>query len=442
MDLSRRDALRLAALLGALVPLAACDHDPPSVPPRMAPVRLELARSVVGRSPGDPEAAPAAAASVHALAAGLFDAVVAGPGNIALSPYSVAVALAMTANGARGRTAAEMLDVLGSGRGSGGIEGLDEGLAALTQHVEGLAGPVDDGSEHPPEIELTAANELFAQVGNDWEEAFLDALARWFGAGVRLVDYGRDPEAARGLVNGWTAEQTHERIPEILPAGAVDRLTRLVLVDALYLKAPWAEPFNEARSGDRAFELDDGTVTAVPTMSGALTSAALGAGDGWQAIRLLYAGGGLAMTIVLPDRGRKGEVTELVLRGGLPRILASVEQQPLELGLPRWTFRSTTPLTDVLAGMGMPSAFDPRRADFSGMTRDERLHVDAVLHETFVAVDEHGTEAAAATAIVMGATSAQVPVEEVYVNRPFLFVVHDVQHGTPLFLGRVDDPRA
>jgi serpin B len=344
----------------------------------------------------------------------------------------------MAANGAHGRTAAEMLDLLDAHD----LTGLDEGLAALTQHVEGLAGPVDDGSEDPPEIELAAANAMFAQRDTQWEDRFLDALARWFGTGLRLVDYQRDPEAARDLVNGWTAEQTHERIAEILPAGAVDRLTRLVLVDALYLKAPWAEPFVEGQTKDLAFELDDGTTVGVPTMSLAASSSALGAGDGWQAIRLLYAGGGLAMTVVLPDRGRMADVTGLVGRGGLPRILASVEQRPIELSLPRWTFRSTTPLTDALARMGMPTAFHPGRADFSGMTRDERLHVDAVLHETFVAVDEHGTEAAAATAVVVGTTSAAPPAEQVYVNRPFLFVVHDVQHGTPLFLGRVVDPRA
>jgi serpin B len=438
VDLTRRDALRLAALLGALAPLAGCDHRQPSVPPTQATPHVELARSAVGRSPGDPAAAPAAAASVHTLAAGLYDALASRPGNFALSPYSVAVALAMTANGARGRTAREMLDVLGAGD----MTGLDEGLASLTQQVEALSGPVDDGSEDPPEIELVAANALFGQLGTRWQDGFLDALARWFGAGVQTVDYARDPEAARDLVNAWTADETHDRIREIVPGGVLDRLTRLVLVDALHLRAPWAEPFVKEQTRDLAYGLLDGSTVGVPTMTAALAYTALGSGDGWQAVRIPYAGGGLAMTVVLPDRGRRADVLALVAGGGLPDILGSVRHTPVELFLPRWTFRSTTPLTDVLPGLGMPTAFDPDRADFSAMTRDPRLHVSSLLHQTFVAVDEDGTEAAAASAVAMGATSALVPQVQVYVNRPFLFVVHDVQHGTPLFLGRVEDPRA
>nr|WP_246378309.1 serpin family protein [Nocardioides ginsengisegetis] len=436
--MTRRDTLRLAVLLGALVPLAACDTREPSVPPTQGPLRLELASSGLRRSPGDPEAAPAAAASVHALAAGLYGALVAEPGNVAFSPYSVAVALTMTANGAHGRTAREMLDVLGAAD----LTGLDEGLDALTQQVEALAGPVDDGSEDPPEIELSAANAVFGQRDVRWEDDFLDALARWFGTGMRVVDYQRDVEGVRRLINAWASDQTHERIPEIIPAGVLDPLTRLVLVNALYLKAPWAEPFIEEQTKDLAFGLPDGTTVGVPTMTAVLASTALGSGDGWQAVRIPYAGGGLAMTVVLPDRGRRADVLALVAGGGLPDILGSVRHTPVELFLPRWTFRSTSPLTDVLPGLGMPTAFDPDHADFSGMTRDARLYISAVLHEAFVAVDEDGTEAAAATAVVMSETSAMLPDAQVYVDRPFVFVIHDVVHGTPLFLGRVDDPRA
>lgn len=435
--MTRRDTLRLAALLGALVPLAGCDHRQPSVPPTVGPPHIDLARADLGRSPGDPERAPAAAASVHAAGAGLYDALAGHAGNLAFSPYSVAVTLAMTAHGANDGTLTEMLEVLGVDH----LGELDEGMAALTQHVDGLAGPVDTGSERPAAIELSAANGLFGQAGIRWEPSFLDALARWYGAGMRLVDLEHDAATARRLVNAWTAEQTHGRIPDIVPAGGLDALTRLVLVDALYLKAPWAEPFEPGQTGDRAFGLADGTTVGVPMMSLASSSTALGSGNGWQALRLLYAGGGLAMTVVLPDEGRMAEVATLVAAGGLPRILASVEHRPVQLTLPRWRFRSTTPLADVLAGLGMPSAFDPRRADFSGMTHDERLHVGAVWHQTFVAVDEHGTEAAAATAVELRTTSAVLPDVHVDVNRPFLFVVHDVEHGTPLFLGRVDDPR-
>jgi serpin B len=154
-----------------------------------------------------------------------------------------------------------------------------------------------------------------------------------------------------------------------------------------------------------------------------------------------YAGRELAMTIVLPEGGRLAEVEAEVTGGGLPAILDSVRPAEVAVSLPRWTFRTEAPLKDTLAALGMPTAFDEVEADFSGMTTEEQLFISAVLHQTFVAVDEEGTEAAAATAVVMEEVSA--PQYVLFTaDRPFLFVIHDVEHGTPLFLGRVVDPSA
>ena len=431
MELTRRQSLHGLLALSAVLAssgLAACS-DGPRVRAPEAPDDLLLAGSGVARSPGSVGAVPDAVASVSALAGGLYDALAAEPGNLAFSPYSVAVALAMTLNGARGETAAEMRDVLHA-RDLGALNG---GLAALSLHLEGLAGR---------RITLDTANALFGQRDTAWQQPFLDDLARYYGAGMRLVDYRFAAEAARGLINGWTARQTHDRIPEIVPPGVLDALTRLVLVNAVYLKAPWSEPFEREATRRRPFVTDTGVTVAADMMTAGLESARWGAGDGWEAVRLAYAGGKLAMTVVLPAEGRLADVSAAVAAGGLTEILGATRRGGVMLSLPRWRFRTQASLDEALRGLGMRAAFDERAADFGGMTRQERLCVSTVLHEAFIAVDEDGTEAAAATAVVMRTVSAPMLEHEVVVDRPFLFVVHDVAHLTPLFVGRVTDPTA
>ena len=431
MELTRRQSLHGLLALSAVLAssgLAACS-DRPRGPAPAAPDGLLLSGSGVARSPGSAGAVPDAVASVSGLAGGLYDALAAEPGNLAFSPYSVAVALAMTLNGARGETAAEMRDVLHA-RDLGALNG---GLAALSLHLEGLAGAT---------ITIDTANALFGQRDTTWQQPFLDDLARYYGAGMRLVDYRIAAQAARDLINGWTARQTHDRITEIVPAGVLDALTRLVLVNAIYLKASWSEPFEREATRRRPFVTDTGRTVAADTMTAGLASARWGAGDGWEAVRLAYAGGELAMTIVLPEEGRLADVSASVATGGLTEILAATRRGGVLLSLPRWRFRTQTSLDEALRGLGMRVAFDERAADFRGMTRQEHLCVSTVLHEAFIAVDEDGTEAAAATAVVVRTVSAPVLEHEVVVDRPFLFVVHDVAHLTPLFVGRVTDPTA
>jgi serpin B len=431
MELTRRQSLHALLALSAVLAssgLAACSNGP-GVRAPAAPGDLQLAGSGVARSPGSADDVPEAVASVSALAGGLYDALAAGSGNLAFSPYSVAVALAMTLNGARAETAAEMRDVLHV-RDLGAF---NSGLAALALHLEGLAGR---------KVTLDTANALFGQRDTTWQQPFLDDLARHYGAGMRLVDYRLAAEAARGLINGWTARQTHDRVPEIVPPGVLDAMTRLVLVNAIYLKAPWSEPFEPEATRRRPFVTDTGRTVAADMMTAGLTSARWGAGDGWEAVRLAYVGGKLAMTVVLPAEGRLDDVSDAVAEGGLTEILAATRRGGVMLTLPRWRFRTRASLIEALRGLGMRAAFDERAADFGGMTREERLCVSAVLHEAFIAVDEKGTEAAAATAVVMQAVSAPMLEHEVVVDRPFLFVVHDVAHLTPLFVGRVTDPTA
>ena len=342
------------------------------------------------------------------LAARLYAAVSAEDGNLALSPHSVAVALTLAAYGARGRTREEIEAV-----------------------VAGAGQPVEESEW----VELSSANRLFGQQGLAWQPDLSDLLT--------VVDYA-DSDAARAVINAWTSEQTHERIPEIVPDGVLDEETLLVLVNALYLKAAWSDPFHESSTTDADFHLTDGTVVQVPTMLGTV-GAQVGAGDGWRSARLAYVGGTLAMTVVLPDPGRLADVEALVAERDWSAVLDAPAHERLELRLPRFTVRAAARLREVLVALGMPTAFTDD-ADFSGLTVDEppkeQLRISEVLHEAFVAVDEQGTEAAAATAVVMQRAGAmpQPPVPFV-VDRPFLFVIHELSTGTPLFVGRVLDPR-
>jgi len=272
-----------------------------------------------------------------------------------------------------------------------------------------------------------------------WRREFLDALVDAFGAEPRMVDFA-ETEDARRTINAWTSERTRARIPEIVPVGILDADSRLVLVNALYFKAAWTEPFWERSTAEADFHLDDGTSVPVPTMRLAL-HARTGSGDCWRSLRLDYAGGRVAMTVLLPEPGRRSELEALLAAGVWDVLLDTPDSGRVDVSLPRWTMRTGCRLAGPLSELGMPTAFTDD-ADFSGMTEGEDLKISEVLHEVFVAVDEAGTEAAAATAVVMArAAGIPAPPEPFAVDRPFLFVVHDVAHGTPLFVGRVADPR-
>jgi len=390
---------------------------------------LRLVSADVPRSPGEPGETSGVVESMGAFALDLWDAVGDPQQNLALSPYSIAVALAMTANGARGETAERMREVLHVGS----LAAYNTGMAALTQHLAALAGSTRVGGERL-EIELSPANQLFADGSVQWQRAFLTVLAKEYGAGLRTVDFRADPEAARQLVNEWTATQTHDRIPEILPQGTVDVMTRLVLVNALYFKAPWALPFDTIATTSGRFTRPDGTTVAVPMMSTDEGPTYL-AGQHFRGARLRYAGGGLAMTVALPPT----DAEEVALGELLGGALHHSGRPGLRLTMPRWTYRVATDLKPPLAGLGMDVAFGGD-ADFGAMTDDTDLEISEVRHQTYVAVDEAGTEAAAATAVGMRTTSMPVTREELVLDRPFLYVIHDTDHGTPLFVGRVTDP--
>jgi serpin B len=428
--LTRRETLRILGAAGLVAPaLTACGAD--DAGPRADPVGMRLVDAAAARGPGDVRAVPGVVSAMGGLTDDLWGHLAPANQNLVLSPFSIAVALAMTANGAAGETRAQMLDVLHADS----LPSYNLGTAALTRSLEALAGPVvlNDGTKG--EIDLVSADQLFGDASEEFGRPFLTVLAQQYGAGMRTVDFAHDVEAARTLINAWTADRTHDRIPAILPPGSVDPTTRLVLVDALFFKAPWAEAFEKAATTRQAFQRADGSRADVAMMHTSARAATYLARPHLRAARLPYAGGALAMTVALPDQGHEHEALA-ALTGGL---LTSPGEPGVALSMPRWTFRTPSPLRQVLIDLGMGLAFGDR-ADFTPMAPHDRLAIHDVLHQAFVAVDEVGTEAAAATAVVMDEVSGVVTPHTLALDRPFLFAVHDVAHGTPLFVGRVADP--
>lgn len=398
---------------------------------------IEVVSSDVRRAAGDPSVVPAVVTGLRALAGGLYEGVAAEPGNVVLSPYSVLVALGMTLAGAAGTTAEEMRSVLGVGDLG---ERWHKGVNALTSHVDGLAGTQERADGSSAELTVATANQLFGQRDVAWEEAFVDHVAKEYGAPLRAVDFAGATEQARRLINDWVELQTEDRIVDLVPEGVLDALTRLVLVNAIHLKAPWEHPFDKGLTAKGSFRRADGDTVEADMMRRPDISGALASGEGWRAAVVPYAGGRLAMTVVLPDEGSFDAVEKVVARGGFSAQALAAQPSAVDLTLPKWGFRTAAPLKDLLIALGMPSAFGS--ADFTPMTTEDLdLVIAEVLHQGFIAVDEEGTEAAAATAVVMAETSAPV-VEPFVVDRPFLFVIHDLEHHAPLFVGRVVDPSA
>jgi len=433
--ISRRALLSLAGLapLGVLT-MSSCSP---------AQTAAGLVRSDLARAAADGGAGRAAVAHLAAFSADVYRAVAAAEkGNLVCSPYSMVSALGMTAQGARGRTLTEMLTVLhADGTTPEDAGRLARGLNAVDQALAARSGTATGGDGKPTEVVLASANSLWGQRDAVWEKAFLDILATQFGTGVRQVDYRGAPEKARSTINDWVSEQTRTRIPDLIPAGVIDELTRLTLVNAIYLKASWQTAFLKELTRPTPFTRLDGSTVSADLMSDAVP-AGFTTGPGWVAADLPYADGRLAMAVVVPDAGRFAEVEQAMDGAWLTALLSGFTPNRVRVGLPRWTTRSQLELSAVLSSLGMPTAFT-EDADFTGMTTQEKLLIDAVIHEGFVAVDEAGTEAAAATAVVMRTTSAPGDAATVIADRPFLYVIHDNADPalrTPLFVGRVLDP--
>ena len=374
------------------------------------------------------EAREALAAGSRAFALDLYRALREQDGNLFYSPYSISTALAMAYAGAAGETQRQMAEVLHFTLPPAEVH------PAFNALNLDLTSPEDEAA-----FRLNVANALWAQAGYEFMPSYLDTLAVHYGAGLRLADFTQDAlrEEARKAINAWVSEQTENKIEELLQQGDLTPDARLVLLNAIYFKADWTTPFRGDMQSN--FTRLDGSQITVPVMSRRTETPYL-AGKGFEAFALGYKGDRVQMLALVPDAGTFTDFEEILDAARVAEIMAGLESTDLQVTMPKFEFKARFALQNVLASLGMKDAFQAGVADFSGMDGTRDLYIQSVVHEAYVAVDEEGTEAAAATGVVVGIVS--VPMNMINVDRPFIFLIHDTETDTLLFVGRVLDPNA
>jgi len=380
--------------------------------------------------------ARAAAAADAAFGVDMYQVLAEDAADTVFSPASVASALRMALCGARGKTAAELARALH-------LDGADRQDDVAVSALRLVSARRDGGPGSGPgsgSATFRAPNTVWVQSGLPLRAEFTARLSQ-AAATLADADFAAAPEAARTLINRVIAEQTEGKISGLLPAGAISRLTRLVLASAVYLKAAWTQPFPENATADAPFYPDGQgrPGLTVPMMHLTAPQAYL-RGDGYQAVLLPYRDIGLAMAVVLPD-GPLSALRPKVTAAGLGGLLGGTARHQVTLSLPRFRLEAAFDLIPALRRLGVTEAFGDD-ADFSGITDAEPLRIGAVVHKAYIDVDEHGTEAAAATAVVMAGMAAfrAPPPVTMVVDRPFLFAIIDTATSLPLFLGQVSHP--
>lgn len=404
----------------------------------------QLVRSTASRADATVADGEAGGATTRQVAARLYPVLAkgAGTGNLAYSPASIALALGMARAGFQGESAQQVDAFLGSSDPAT----LHEGLNGLATALAARSGTTTDDDGQKATVTVRTANSFWGQRGIAWKRPFLDTLARDYGVGMRQVDYQHDADGARTAVNHWVADQTEGKIPALIQPGTFDDRTRLTLVDAIYLAAPWAQRFDAA--GKQAFTTAIGSTVPAPMMQTSFDQATYRTGSHWQAVTVPYAGRKLAMTLLVPDAGSLAAVERQVtpaLLGQLARgTLDPAGNRAVDLTMPTFDLDSRPDLTSALQELGVKAPFQGG-SDLDPITTDPDatpLALSAVVHQATVQVDEKGTVAAAATADVFVATGARIEPTPVRltIDRPFLFVISDQATGATLFLGRVADP--
>ncbi len=426
----------------AMTPTLGTTPGPAMMPTVAATTSLAITPTVVvsaSEAPGGRDTSPqssladqaALVSGNNAFAFALYDALRGEPGNLVFSPYGISSALAMAYAGAGGQTETQMSSTLHfalpRARLYPAFDALDLALAGRTQISSSF--------------QLTVTNSLWGQTGYPFLESFLDVLKQDFGAGLQLVDFQAAPEPAREAINAWVADKTQGKIADLLPSGTVDSGTRLVLADALYFKGAWADPFEPGETTNGPFHLVDGSQVSVPMME---QKAFLDYAEGpdYQAVELPYSGSDILMVILLPPAGQWDAFEKSLSADRLANILQGLALTQVNLTLPKFKYGSAFALGKTLAALGMPDAFDPSAADFSGMDgQPHDFSIGEVVHQALVAVDESGTEAAAATGVNMPGAAVPAPDTKTFkADHPFVYLIRDAKTGTILFLGRVEDP--
>jgi len=394
-----------------------------------------------------------AAKATNEIGVDLYRQLATGEENLCISPYSIDSALAMTFAGADGQTRTEMARVLhfaNDGEVPASFSALQQSLEQMSAKTAELVKQSKKFGGPSEPITLNIANRLFAQKGYHFREAFLALVKQNFGGAFEPLDFVADPAAATQRINKWVADQTRDRIRDLIPEGALDNTTRLVLANALYLKAPWANEFSQNATQPEPFFVR-GALVDVPMMRKTDKNFGYTRREGFTVVSVPYAGDELQFLVLLPDEIDGLHGLESKLSGDMLAGFAKLQKRDVDLHLPKFKLEPPTiTLAKQFETLGMKTAFDQPKgsANFDKIaprTPSDYLYISQIFHKTFIAVDEKGTEAAAATAVAMLAGSAlrspPPPPIEVKVDRPFVYAIQHVPSGVCLFIGRVTDPR-
>jgi serpin B len=373
-------------------------------------------------------------------------------GNLFLSPYSIETALAMTLGGARGRTAQEMArvlhaDALPADQLHAAFAGLSEALNESGTIGRGGVGGGGGGGNAERAFDLVVANALWVQQGFDLNRDFVKKVKEQYRAAIEAMDFAGSAasrEQARRAINAWVEKQTRDKIKDLLGPDSLDAQTRLILTNAIYFKSAWDSKFSESMTKQDPFHVDGAAETANVAMMHQTHRLRYADNDEVQVVEMPYRFRRLSILVLLPRKVDGLAAVEKSLDANkLGQWTGAMQDRQVELSLPKFKFTSRFGLARTLGAMGIEDAFTPGKADLSGISSGERLFVQDVIHQAFVDVNEEGTEAAAATAIAVGASAVMRPPEKAVFNadHPFLFLIRDNQSGCVLFLGRVGNPK-
>jgi len=438
MNLKIAGSILAGLVILSLIAAGCTSHAPVSPGTGPGVTTEETPVNTVLPSPGTPEDIRAVSEANNRFAFSLYSRLAqekeyAG-GNLFFSPFSLSSALALTGEGARGRTADEIRSVFF----------LPENTTALRDGFSGMNAAVSSGDPH---YSLRTANALWAEKTYPFHNDYITSVSRYYGAKTTNLDFINHPEDSRVAINSWVENQTEDRIKDLIPGGAIDPATRLVITNAIYFKGSWVKQFDRNRTSDMEFRTGAGTTVKVPMMQRTDEGAVYPYAENTnlQMLSMPYeysTGRKLSMVILLPKTDSLTGAESALDAGTLAALQQSAETRRVEVYFPKFTLTTRYSLPAVLTAMGMPTAFTPS-ADFSGMDGTRDLFISDVIHQAFIDVNEEGTEAAAATAVVMRLAAAPAnpqPVPVFRADHPFIFIIRDDETGAILFMGRVVNP--
>lgn len=349
-------------------------------------------------------------------------------GNIFFSPYSISTALAMTYEGAKGQTAEEMQSVFY----------FPEDNDARRSSYANLYNEINKKDK---KYKLQTANALWAQQDYQFLDEYFNTVEKYYGGKVTNLDFVAETEKSRQIINTWVEDQTNDKIKDLIPSGAIDAMTRLVLTNAIYFKGNWALQFDEDNTREADFKISPSETVKAQMMSliGEKAKFNHAETEDLQILEMPYEGEDLSMLVLLPKEDNLDQVEQTISVAQLNEWREMLQEGKINVYLPKFKFETKYFMAQDLKGMGMPLAFSDT-ADFSGMTGKRDLFISQVIHQAFVEVNEEGTEAAAATAVIVALTAINEDPKEFRADHPFIFIIQQKDTGNILFMGRVNDP--